>query len=175
MGNVRLSRFSCINRLAEGPLAPHVDAFKRYLTDRGYAASTFANCVGSIAHFAQWIHGQRLRVQCIDEAVVAEFLDEHLVCCRCSGAVQRDRRGLSAALGHLLVVLRAQGVIAPLAVSAYADDIPSARGILWKVPSGAWVPHFTAMDPGTYDAPFDQARGFQLAVSSAVVHAFVGT
>lgn len=24
MGKVRLSRFSCINRLAEGPLAPHV-------------------------------------------------------------------------------------------------------------------------------------------------------
>jgi site-specific recombinase XerD len=122
MGKVRLSRFSCINRLAEGPLAPHVDAFKQYLTDRGYAANTFANCVGSIAHFAQWIHGRRLRVQRIDEAVVAEFLDEHLPRCHCIGAVQRDRRGLSAALTHLLVVLRAQGVIAPPAVSTIPVD-----------------------------------------------------
>ena len=122
MGKVRLSRFSCINRLAEGPLAPHVDAFKQYLTDRGYAANTFANCVGSIAHFAQWIHRRRLRVQRIDEAVVAEFLDEHVPRCDCIGAVQRDRRGLSAALTHLLVVLRAQGVVAPPAVSTIPVD-----------------------------------------------------
>jgi site-specific recombinase XerD len=122
MGKVRLSRFSCINRLAEGPLAPHVDAFKQYLTDRGYAANTFANCVGSIAHFAQWVHGRRLRVQRIDEAVVAEFLGEHVPRCDCIGAVQRDRRGLSAALTHLLVVLRAQGVVAPPAVSTIPVD-----------------------------------------------------
>jgi site-specific recombinase XerD len=122
MGNVRLSRFNCINQLAEGPLAPHVDAFKRYLIDRRYATTTFVNCVGSIAHFAQWIHGRRLCVQCIDEAAVAEFLDGHLPRCRCTGAVQRDRRGLSAALGHLLVVLRAQGVIGPPAVSMTPVD-----------------------------------------------------
>ena len=122
MGKVRLSRFSCINGLAEGPLAPHVDAFKRYLTDRGYAANTFANCVGGMPHFVQWIHGRRLRVQRIDEAVVAEFLDEHVPRCHCIGAVQRDRRGLSAALTHLLVVLRPQGVIAPPAVSTIPVD-----------------------------------------------------
>ena len=122
MVKVRRSRFSCINRLAEGPLAPHVDAFKRYLTDRGYAANTFANCVGGIAHFAQWIQGRRLRVQRIDEAVVAEVLDEHVPRCHCIGAVQRDRRGLSAALTHLLVVLRAQGVIVPPAVSMTPVD-----------------------------------------------------
>lgn len=123
MGNVRFSRLNCINGLAKGPLAPHVDAFKQYLTDRGYAATTFANCVGSIAHFAQWVRGRRLRVQRIGEAAIAEFLDKHLPHCRCTGPVQRDRRSLSAALGHLLVVLRAQGVIAPPAVStAPVDD-----------------------------------------------------
>lgn len=82
MDNLRLSRFSCINRLAEGPLAPHVDAFKQYLTDHGYAAYTFANCVGSVAHFAHWIQCRPLGVQRIDEAVVAKFLDEHLPRCR---------------------------------------------------------------------------------------------
>lgn len=122
MGNVRLSRLSRTNWLAGGPLALHIDAFKQYLSDRGYAATTFANCLGSIAHFAQWVHGRRLRVRRIDEAAVAEFLDEHLPRCRCTGSVQRDRRGLSAALGHLLVVLRAQGVIAPRAVSTTPVD-----------------------------------------------------
>jgi site-specific recombinase XerD len=122
MGNVRLARLSRINWLAQGPLAPYVDAFKQYLTDRGYAATTFANCVGSVAHFAQWIHRRHRRVQRIDEAAVAEFLDEHLPRCRWTGPVQRDRRGLSAALGHLLVVLRAQGVIAPPAASTTPVD-----------------------------------------------------
>ena len=122
MSNIRSPRVVRIDWLGKGPLAPHVDAFKQYLTDRGYAATTFANCVGSVAHFAQWVHGRRLRLRCIDEAAVAEFLDEHLPGCHCTGPVQRDRRTLSAALCHLLVVLRAQGVIALPAVSTTPVD-----------------------------------------------------
>ena len=122
MGNIRSSRGTRNDWLGRGALAPHVDAFKQYLTARGYAATTFANCVGGIAHFAQWVHGRRLRVQRIDEGTVAEFLDEHLPRCHCAGAVQCDRRGLSAALGHLLVVLRAQAVIAPPALSTTPVD-----------------------------------------------------
>ena len=122
MGNIRLSQPACVNWLDEGPLAPHVDAFKQYLTDRGYARNSFANCVGSIAHFAQWVHRRGVDVQRIDEAVVGEFLDEHLPSCRCTGVVQRHRPSLSAALGHLLVVLRAHGVIAPPIVSKTPVD-----------------------------------------------------
>ena len=54
MAHVRLSACSFTKWLDDGPLAPHVDAFKRYLTERRYAKNTFANCVGSVAHFAQW-------------------------------------------------------------------------------------------------------------------------
>jgi site-specific recombinase XerD len=122
MSKVRPSQSTCINWLANGPLAPHVDAFKQYLIERGYAATTFTHCVRSITHFAQWVHGRRLRIQRIDEAVVAEFLDEHLARCACTGAVLRDRRSLSAALGHLLVVLRAQDVIALPAVGTTPVD-----------------------------------------------------
>ena len=100
-----------IDWLATGPLAPYVDAYKQYLTDCGYAESTFSNCTRSIAHFAQWIRERRMRIQRIDEDVIAEFLDDHLPRCKCVGTVHRDRRNLSAALGHLLVVLRAQDVI----------------------------------------------------------------
>ncbi len=113
MGNTQSSQHTCIDWLAKGPLAPHVDAYKQYLTVRGYAATTFANCIRSITHFAQWIHGRRLPLRRIDEAAIAEFLDDHLLRCRCTGQIQRDRRSLSAALGHLLSVLRAQGAVAP--------------------------------------------------------------
>ena len=141
MNIVLPARCNINNVLAAGPLAPHVNAFKQYLTDRGYAANTFTNCMGSIAHFAQWIHGRRLRVQRIDEAVVAEFLDEHLPRCHCVRPVQRDRRGLSAALCHLLVVLRAQGVIARPAVGttpvddelrSYDEHMDHVRGLAPK-------------------------------------------
>ena len=74
MGNSRPSCVGRIDWLAKGLLAPYVDAFKQYLTAHGYAATTIANCVRSIAHFAQWAHGRRLRVQRIDEATVAAFL-----------------------------------------------------------------------------------------------------
>jgi len=117
MGNVRSSQVSHIDWLAKGPLAPHVEAFKHYLTDRGYAAKTFSQCMGSIAHFAQWLHCSRLRIQRIDEAVVAEFLDEHLPRCNCAGLVLHGRIALRATLVHLLVVLRAQGVVAPSAAA----------------------------------------------------------
>ena len=122
METVRQPQVNSIDWLNEGPLAAHVDAFKQYLTERGYARNSFANCVGGVAHFAQWIHRRCVDVQRIDESVVAEFLDEHLPRCRCIGTVQRDRRSLSAALGHLLVVLRAQGVIAPPVVSTTPVD-----------------------------------------------------
>jgi site-specific recombinase XerD len=117
MKDARQHPFELIDWLSGGPLATHVDAFKHYLTERGYAKSSFARCVSSVAHFAQWIHRRHIDVQRIDESIVAEFLDEHLPSCLCSGAVQRHRTSLSAALGHLLVVLRARGVIAAPVVS----------------------------------------------------------
>jgi hypothetical protein len=112
MGNTP-SRSSRIDGLSTGPLAPHVDAFKQYLTDRGYAKTTFANYVGGVALFAQWMQGRRLPVRHLDEAAITEFLEEHLPRCLGTGAVQGDRRNLSAALGHLLAVLRAEGAVAP--------------------------------------------------------------
>ena len=50
MGNKRTSLR--IDWLATGALAPYVDAYKQYLTDRGYATTTFGNCIRSIDHFA---------------------------------------------------------------------------------------------------------------------------
>ena len=142
MRNARLPQPDCVNWLDDGPLASYVDAFKRYLTDRGYAKNSFTNCVRSIEHFAQWIHRRRVEVHCIDEAVVGEFLDGHLPSCHCSGVVQRYRPQLSAALGHLLVVLRAQGVIASPVVSKAPVDDESRR-------YGQYMERVRGLAPGT--------------------------
>lgn len=122
MGNTRSSKHASIDWLAKGPLAPHIDEFMLYLANRDYAANTFCNYLGVVSHFAQWMHSRRVRLQSIDEALVAKFIDQHLPRCHCSGPVQRDRRTLSAALGHLLAVLRAQGAIAPVMVRSKPVD-----------------------------------------------------
>lgn len=146
MGKVQSPRISCIDWLDEGPLAPHGQAYKQYLIDRACAASTFGNCLGGVAHFVQWLGQRRIRVRRIDETVVAEFLNEHLARCSCAEPVQRDRRNCSAALGHLLVVLRAQGAIAAPALSAtpvddelrrYDEQMDHVRGLAPKTRSAA--------------------------------------
>lgn len=112
MGIVYRSRFADINWLTDGPIAPHVDAFKQHLAEGRYASSTVAGYLSNIAHFAQWVQGKRLRLVRIDEVSIAEFLDHHLAHCRCVGPIRHDRCDHRAALGHLLFVLRARGVIA---------------------------------------------------------------
>jgi integrase/recombinase XerC len=68
---------------------------------------------------------RRLRLHRIDEGSIAEFLDDHLPGSCCAGPTRHDRA--SAALGHLLVVLRAQGAIAPPTVSKMPVDVELLR------------------------------------------------
>jgi integrase/recombinase XerC len=98
--------------LCQSSLASYVDAFTRYFAEREYASDTVCTYLGCVAHFVRWTTRCRLDIGRIDEEAVRRFLDEHLRRCNCAGPVQGTRRDLRAALGHLLVVLRAQGVIA---------------------------------------------------------------
>jgi len=122
MGIAHRSHRHEFNWLADGPIGPFVDAFKQHLTNRRYSAHTLASYVGGLAHFAQWMRRRRLRLQRIDEASIAEFLDVHLPACRCAGPVRHDRGDHSAALSHLLVVLRSLGAIASPAAGATPVD-----------------------------------------------------
>ncbi|MGH8112852.1 MAG: tyrosine-type recombinase/integrase [Rhodanobacteraceae bacterium] len=97
--------------------------------------------MAGIAHFAHWARSRRLRLHRIDEGSIAEFLDCHLPHCHCAGPARHDRRDLSAALGHLLVVLRAQGAIVPPTIGTtevqaellrYDQYMEHARGLASK-------------------------------------------
>ncbi|HEU0197159.1 MAG TPA: site-specific integrase [Nevskiaceae bacterium] len=120
MSVVDRSRSTGFDGRTNGPIGPFVAAFKQHLIDRGYAAHTCAGYLAGITHFARWAHRRRLRLHRIDQAAVTEFLDGHLPNCTCAGPARRDRRDLSAALGHLLVVLQAQGVAVPPTAGATA-------------------------------------------------------
>ena len=111
-----------VDWLTVGPIAPHAGAIKEHFADGRYAPNTMASYLSNIAHFARWARGRRLRLRRIDEVSVTEFLDQHLPHCRCEGPVRHDRCDHRAALGHLLFVLRAQGVVALRAKSATPVD-----------------------------------------------------
>lgn len=111
MSIVHRSRSVGIDWLADGPIGPYAHAFKQHITECRYATSTCAAYLAGITHFARWARSTRLQLRRIDERSITEFLDEHLPTCNCAGPMRHDRRDLSAALTHLLVVLRAQGAI----------------------------------------------------------------
>lgn len=132
--------------LTKEPIGPYVDAFKQHLAERGYAAHTFASYVVGITHFARWARTKRLRLNRVNEASIGEFLDDHLPNCQCVAPVRHDRGDHSAALGHLLVVLRSLGAIPPATLSATAVDeelrcydeyMDHARGLVPKTRSMA--------------------------------------
>lgn len=106
----------------DSKLSPYVDAFLHYLSERGYAPKTIDTYFGCVAHFAYWMRRRRLAVHRLDEGTVWRFLDEHLPSCDCPTPVCRTRTDLRAALRHLLVVLRVQGVISEPAPAATSVD-----------------------------------------------------
>jgi len=108
--------------LLDTPLAPYLDAYTDFLTERRYAAHTVQFYLAGIAHFSRWASGCQLDIHQIDEDVTNRFLDDHLPHCDCPNPVHRVRKDLHAALGHLLVVLRARGAIAEPSVAMTPTD-----------------------------------------------------
>ena len=104
--------------LLASPLAAYVDAFTRYLCERRHASKTIPKYLGCLAHFGRWMSQCQLNIECIDEELVRRFLDDHLPRCDCARPVCRNRVELRAALGHLLLVLRAEAVIPEAAQGA---------------------------------------------------------
>ncbi len=137
-------RFHCtdLDGFADGPIGPYGDAFKQYLTQRRYAAKTVATYLRCITHFARWARSRRLRRRRVDEGLIVEFLDEHLPNCECAGAISHELGNHRAALGHLLVALRAQGAIAPPAVSTTPVDEELRR-------YGEYMEHVRGLAPKT--------------------------
>lgn len=127
MGIVHSPRHATGARCPEGPVGPHIATFEQYLTARGYAAATLGRYLAHAAHFDRWAEGRRLRLNSIGEATVADFLERHRPCCLCSGLSGRQKIEHRAALAHLLVTLRAQGVVSPPKSSKTAVDVELAR------------------------------------------------
>lgn len=56
-----------VDWLAASPIGPYTVAFKEHLTELRYAASTIADYLADIKHFARWVHTRRLPLARIDD------------------------------------------------------------------------------------------------------------
>jgi integrase/recombinase XerD len=92
-------------------LRPYVSQYREHLQRRRYAPSTRRVYVCCVAHFDHWLTQERYDLEAVGQGAVMRFLSEHLPACACPYPVRRSRHELQAALGHLLEVLRAAGVL----------------------------------------------------------------
>ena len=98
--------------LLDGPLSADLDAYLALLERGRYAEGSIEKHLRTLAHFSHWMTRCRLSAAQLDEDFVDQFLNHHLPRCDCHATALRTRGDLSAGLGHLLVVLRLQRVIA---------------------------------------------------------------
>ncbi len=126
-------------------LERHVPAYRLYLLERGNAAGYVRSCEAAVMHLSMWMRQANRRLADIDEALVVEFLDGHLSQCNCATSA-RHPTSVRAALGHLLVVLRAADAIAskPLDTTAVGQELlrydqymEQVRGLAPKTCEGA--------------------------------------
>ena len=90
----------------------YIQAYRQYLADRGNAAGYARSCEAAVTHLSLWMKGAKKTLADVEEGLVAEFVDHHLPGCHCPTSA-RHPSSVRAALGHLLVVLRTAGAIAP--------------------------------------------------------------
>ncbi|MGH8700741.1 MAG: site-specific integrase [Burkholderiales bacterium] len=126
-------------------LERHTQAYREYLLERGNAAGYVGSCEAALAHLSTWMRQANKRLADVGEGLVAEFLERHLPHCSCATSA-RHPATVRAALGHLLVVLRAADAIAPKPQDAtpvgrelrrYDQHLEQVRGLAPKTREGA--------------------------------------
>jgi site-specific recombinase XerD len=96
---------STIERLRQGPLSAHLDAYVAALAQQGYARHSIRNQVVVIADLSRWLQHKHIRLQDLDGKVVDRFLQHHK---RHNGV----RRGDAGILSRFLARLGQTGAVA---------------------------------------------------------------
>jgi site-specific recombinase XerD len=94
---------STIERLRQGPLDKHLDAYAAAVAEQGYALNSIRSQIVVIADFSQWLQQKRIAVPSLDSNVLDRFLKRR-------GRQGGTRRGDGRALNRLLAMLRPPGV-----------------------------------------------------------------
>jgi site-specific recombinase XerD len=95
---------STIERLRQGPLSEHLDAYAAGVAEQGYGRHSLRQQIVVIADLSRWLKQKHIDVQDLDGIVVDRFL-------RLRRRQQRVRRGDAKALERLLAMLCRTGVV----------------------------------------------------------------
>ena len=95
--------------LTESPLAPYIEAYKKYFIQESYSSKTIKSYFHCIAHFAHWVTQSNLDILHINEATIEEFINGHLLECTCTNP-HLSVRIMHAALIHLIRILNDNGI-----------------------------------------------------------------
>jgi site-specific recombinase XerD len=66
---------STIERLRQGPLSEHLDAYAAAVAEQGYAHHSIRQQIVVIADFSRWLKQKHIAVQALDSKVVDRFCD----------------------------------------------------------------------------------------------------
>ena len=126
-------------------LAPYVDSFSDYFTQGNYASTTIADYYRCFSRFAHWVNKNALDIQDINEEIIEQCLNKLFPVNISKQEVCHSRRTFHAALGHILIVLRANAVILSASIKTtpvdqelqYFDDhMNHVRGLATKTRLG---------------------------------------
>jgi site-specific recombinase XerD len=97
---------STIERLRQGPLNEHLDAYAVAVAEQGYTHDSIRQQIVVIADFSRWLRQKHIDVRALDNKVVDRFLRHRY-------RLQRVRRGDPKTLQRLLTMLRQMGIVKP--------------------------------------------------------------
>ncbi len=97
---------STIERLRQGPLSEHLDAYAASVAEQGYGLSSIRQQIGAIADFSRWLKQEQIDIQNLDSKTGGRFL-------RLRRRQQRLRRGDPKTLHRLLAMLCQVGIVKP--------------------------------------------------------------
>jgi site-specific recombinase XerD len=93
-----------IERLRQGPLSEHLDAYAASVAEQGYGRHSIRQQIVVIADFSRWLKQKHIDIRALDSRVMDRFL-------RLRRRQQRVRRGDPKALKRLLTMLFQTGVV----------------------------------------------------------------
>ena len=95
---------STIERLRQGPLKEHLDAYAAAVAEQGYTHDSIRQQIVVIADFSRWLGQKHIDVQALNSQIVDRYL-------RLRRRQQRIRRGEPKTLVRLLAMLGQKGVV----------------------------------------------------------------
>jgi site-specific recombinase XerD len=105
------ARASSLARLVEPPLGSYLESLAKTLGVRGYSLGVIRNYVYAAHRFGVWLSEQGLALSAVSDQLVRDYIDQFEKRIT-PGHPYGQRPKLTQGLGHLLIILRQEGVIA---------------------------------------------------------------